>query len=605
MSSIDRRSHCLVGEKTLAMPRHLLFFDTETRPEKLDAYRTKQTLKLGVACYYRKGYGRHLTRTDWIDFTSAGDFWRFVFERAERKQRLWCIARNVVFDFTVLQGWRHLRLAGYKCKFFHNKGTTTIISVKGEKKSIVFVDSMNYFRESLAATGQRIGLPKLTIDFETCSDSYLQTYCHRDVEIELENFKQFIRFLEQNHVSRLCYTIGSTAMAAYLFGHYAKKIYIHNNKEAVDLERDSYRGGRCECFYLGGLTDGPYYILDVNSLYPFVMFNSLYPCKYQKTEHQVSPQDMQEALRNFSAVAEVLIDTDEPAYGVRRERLFFPIGKFWTTLTTPELQYALDRGHLVKTGRVVFYEQTDLFSSYVSRFYKLRQEFRSAGVAAYEELCKLLLNTLYGKFGQKAEDWVKIGDAPDEPDRVELLFMVKGRRVTQIRYLLGEVFELTGHSEAFNSFPAIASHVTAFGRMYLYELMKQAGQGNYFYCDTDSLIVNEVGLWNLANKLDPISLGSLKTESTTSFLHIRGLKDYSIETKQVVKGIRKNAVNISDGVYQQELWPSFRGTLRSGDADTYTVTTVQKVLHRDYLKGYVTPSGMVVPFALAEPSERR
>ncbi|GAI86888.1 unnamed protein product [marine sediment metagenome] len=91
------------------------------------------------------------------------------------------------------------------------------------------------------------------------------------MEIEIENFKRFIKFLEANNVSRLCYTRGSTAMAAYLFGHYKNKIYIHNNKEAIDLERQSYRGGRCECFYLGELKDESYYFLDVNSLYPFVL----------------------------------------------------------------------------------------------------------------------------------------------------------------------------------------------------------------------------------------------------------------------------------------------------------------------------------------------
>ncbi|GAH72779.1 unnamed protein product, partial [marine sediment metagenome] len=34
--------------------------------------------------------------------------------------------------------------------------------------------------------------------------------------------------LDGNKISRLCFTIGSTAMAAYLFGYYDTKIYIHN-----------------------------------------------------------------------------------------------------------------------------------------------------------------------------------------------------------------------------------------------------------------------------------------------------------------------------------------------------------------------------------------
>ncbi|GAJ19388.1 unnamed protein product, partial [marine sediment metagenome] len=201
---------------------------------------------------------------------------------------------------------------GFKLKFFHNEGTCSIISVRGRFGSIVFLDIMNWFVESLARTGQRIGIPKLKIDFETCSDSFLSAYCKRDVEIELENFKRFIKFLEDNSVSRLCYTRASTAMAAYLLRHYQKRIYIHNNKEAIDLERDSYRGGRTECFYLGELKDETYYILDVNSLYPFVMRNNLYPVKYEKIAHKPTLSVISRSLKDKSVVARALIETDEP-----------------------------------------------------------------------------------------------------------------------------------------------------------------------------------------------------------------------------------------------------------------------------------------------------
>ncbi|KKK52113.1 hypothetical protein LCGC14_3108180, partial [marine sediment metagenome] len=337
---------------------------------------------------------------------------------------LWVLARNLVFDFTVSKGWKYLRQSGYKLKFFHDAGTTSIISVRSKSSSIVFLDIMNWFVESLAKTGERIGIPKLKIDFETCTDEFLSIYCKRDVEIELENFKRFIQFLEANSISRLCYTRGSTAMAAYLFSHYHKRIYIHNNKEAIDLERESYRGGRTECFYLGELKDDDYYIVDVNSLYPFVMRNNLYPVKYVQILTAITSDTLRQFLKTESIVAKVLIETDEPVYAVRRKRTIFPVGRFWVVLTTPELKYALEHNHIVKIDRIVIYEQADIFKSYVDRFYKMRLEFKSAGVAEYEELCKKMLNSLYGKFGQKADVWKKIGDCPNEPDRVELCFQI-------------------------------------------------------------------------------------------------------------------------------------------------------------------------------------
>ncbi|GAI37610.1 unnamed protein product, partial [marine sediment metagenome] len=205
--------------------------------------------------------------------------------------------------------------------------------------------------------------------------------------------------------------------------------------------------------------------------------------------------------------------------------------------------------------------------------------------------------------GQKADVWKKIGDCPNEPDRVEICFIVGICRTKQIRYLLGEIFELVGYGECFNSFPAIAAEVSAYARMYLYKLMKQAGFENVFYCDTDSLIINEVGLCKLENQIDATNLGSLKVVSSSTNVVIRGLKDYSTATKQVIKGIRKNAVEIRDGVYEQEIWPSFKGLLRSGQTDTYTIKKTTKVLYRKYTKGHVSPDGFVSPFALGESDE--
>ena len=600
MSSIDRKPHALKREKTLTIPRHVIFFDTETKQTILPNGDIQQVLKLGWVCYYRRAYGRNLEQLTWYFFDNAPDFWKFINKHTEKKRRLWVISCNMSFDFTIVQGWKFLGKAQFKLKFLHTSGTTCIISVKSKQGSITFIDSMNWFRESVAASGKRLGIPKLEIDFEKTDDAFLSTYCKRDVEILVALFKDFVKFLEANRISRVCYTIASTAMAAYLFGFYDHKIYIHNNKEAIDLERDSYRGGRVECFYLGRLETAPYYIVDVNSLYATVMHRGKFPCKFLKTRDHCNIDTLRYSLESNAVIANVLIETDEPVYAVKRKRTIFPVGRFWVTLTTPELLYALKHDHIRKVGRFVLYQHENLFTSYVKSMYNLRMEFKKANVPSYSEICKLLLNSLYGKFGQKAEVWEKIGDCPGERDRTEAVYLPDQNRRGMIRYLLGEIFELTKYEECFNSFPAIASTVTAYARMYLYDLMKTAGTGNYFYCDTDSLIVNSAGLENLDHLINDIDLGSLKIEETIPWVNIRGLKDYETENKTVIKGISKKAVELESGVYQQEQWPSLRGILRGTDSDSYTVKKVTKVLVREYTKGTVNSDGWIRPFSLCD-----
>jgi len=598
MSSINRAPHALKKETTLTIPRHIIFFDTETTQHTLEDGSIEQRFKLGWACYYRRPYKDHKQVVEWFYIDRIGAFWDYVVSKALPKQRLWVIARNVVFDFTICKGWENLRREKYKLKFFHNNGCSAIVTVKKKSSTIVFLDSMNWFTESLAKTGERIGIPKMEIDFETCTDKKLSVYCKNDVLIEFENFKVFIAFLEDNMIGRLCYTKASTAMSAYLFRHYHTPIYIHNNAEAINLERESYKGGRCECFVIGDLSGQPFYVFDVNSLYPFVMQRNSFPTKYVKLHHKLTPKKLGKLLTEFAVVAKVVINTTEPVYAIKRGRTIFPVGTYETTLCTPELLYALEHGHVVKVLDAVSYEQAPIFKSYVDTMYGLRQDFKVRQNKEYEQIVKYLLNSLYGKFGQKAEEWVKIGDCPGEPDREEMILYKNPRRAMRLRYLLGELFELKGHSEAYNSFPAIASHVTAYARLYLWELMQACGHGNYVYCDTDSLMVTDVGRDNLSPYLSSTELGKLKLERTVNKLIIRGLKDYSADKKVVIKGVRKSARQVSDGVYTQEQWPSFKGIFKTTDANTYVVKHVTKHLTREYTKGNVGVNGIITPFVL-------
>ncbi len=598
MSSIDRPPHALKKETTLTIPRHFIFFDTETTQHVQEDGSIEQRFKLGWACYYRRAYKGHKERVEWLYINRIVAFWDFVVSKTRPKERLWIIARNVVFDFTICKGWENLRREKYKLNFFHNNGCSVIVTVKKKSSTIVFLDSMNWFTESLAKTGERIGIPKMQIDFNTCTDEELSVYCRNDVLIEFENFKIFIAFLEDNMIGRLCYTKASTAMAAYLFRHYHTPIYIHNNAEAINLERESYKGGRCECFAIGDMSDQTFYVVDVNSLYPYIMSRYSFPTKYIKLHHRLTPKTLGVELKEYAVVAKVVIETTEPIYAIKRGRTIFPVGNFEATLCTPELLYALDHGHIVKVLDAVTYEQAPIFHSYVSTLYDLRLRYKAENNSEYEQLCKYLLNSLYGKFGQKAEDWVKIGNVPGEPDREEILFTGKGKRISRLRYLLGELWQLKSWGEAYNSFPAIASHVTAYARLYLWELMQACGRGNYVYCDTDSLMVTDVGRDNLTPYLSPTELGKLKLERTVHKLIIRGLKDYTADEKVVIKGVRKSAKLIRYGVYTQEQWPSFKGIFKSTDVNTYIVKTVTKHLTREYTKGNVGDDGVITPFVL-------
>jgi len=231
----------------------------------------------------------------------------------------------------------------------------------------------------------------------------------------------------------------------------------------------------------------------------------------------------------------------------------------------------------------------------------LKNKYKRENNEAFYLLTKLFLNSLYGKFGEKNERWIVIEGEGDD-FRAERIYDFEGKRWIYHLEVQGKIYEkLSDCDEGFNSFPAIASHVTAYARMYLWHLIKTAGLENVYYVDTDSLIVNEVGYNNLRGYLDEEELGKLKLEGVSEYLRIGGAKDYTFGENVKVKGV-KDVQPFLDLIESnmpielvQERFLRLRGLANKGVADGVIVEKYTKRLKRNYDKGVVL-DGKVMPF---------
>ena len=87
----------------------------------------------------------------------------------------------------------------------------------------------------------------------------------------------------------------------------------------------------------------------------------------------------------------------------------------------------------------------------------------------------------------------------------------------------------------------------------------------------------------------------MKLEWESDDFQINGLKDYVIDGKRKVKGIRKDAIEVSPGVFRQVKFRGIMGMLRANDLDNIHISQVEKHLNRKYSKGVVQDSGKVEP----------
>jgi len=598
----QRHAHVLEPVVGNERPTNVVFCDTETRPELVPGGAVKQYLKLGCATHARTIEGQALRVQKSIVFRAADEFWEFVELCCRERSTTYLTAHNIVFDMTILDGFRQLPLWGWTLKSWYTKGLVSMFRWSKGTRKIICLDNTNLFPGTLASWGQLLGKPKLTVDFETVTDPDLVSYCQRDVEIMLDLWRLWLRFLDEHRLGSFKLTLASTAFNAWRHRFMQSTVHIHNDPLALQLERDSYHGARVECLYQGRLEQGPYYYLDANSMYGYILSRYQFPVGLMGVTDHASLYHLLSRLEKFCVIAQVSLDVDDNPFPLRMDgHIGYPLGQFQATLTTPELLLALERGWITNVHRMAWYREAAIFREYVLELYALRQEYKRMGNAGFGEISKLLLNSLYGKFGQNGLVQRVIGQCPLDELWSETVISSTTGKVYRHLALSGQVYEECHEGEGYHSFPAIAAHVTAYARLYLWRLMRQVPPEHVYYVDTDSLIVDEVGKQSLAMSMSDTELGLLKVELVSPWLVVNAPKDYALLDHRRLKGVSASAEEIRPSVYKQAQWVRLPGMLRAGDMDGFTIRPVVKHVQRVIHSGQVLPSGWVRPFVLRLP----
>lgn len=619
---MSRRAHIMapVGAVASSYPADVITFDVETRPatcdpsygvspcqacKRVDALQPSPDDEVAVLTL-----GRALSSGgDELLFDTASTFWEWVFSRVGSSP-LWLVNHNIAFDLMVLDFDHHLTEAGWTPHkvIMPEPSGPFMIRYRRAGHEIVLANLANWWgMRPLSSIGAVVGLSKGSVDpteprFRHGLDlDLLGRYCARDAAVVMRALEMWVSFVKDHDLGTFAATQAGQSLNAFRHRFMSHEIFIHNTKRALELEREAYLGARTEAFRIGHFT-GSFHVLDVNSLYPFVMRKNPFPTRLRGVLNEVTTDELAELLRDSLVIArcDLVVGTEDSRVIPHRhlDRLVYPTGEFTSTLTTPELREALSRGAITRCYDVAVYDSAPLFRSYVDTFYKLRRKYHDAGNLVWYEIVKVFLNSLYGKFGQYNYQWDNVSVDLNLPTGVHTIYDVEKDSRETYRSLGGVVARRsTRREEPWTSFPAIAAHVTAYARRHITSLRALAGTDRVWYMDTDSLFVDDAGLDALQGLISD-RLGDLKIECSAASLTIRGLKDYEIGPKRKTKGVRRDAV-ISGSSARQVQFRGIAGAMRAGEPGVARISAVTKTLSRKYTKGTIKDS-YVIPLHLGD-----
>lgn len=585
----------LTGNKTTACPTRILYFDTETNYDE-----TKQnqvhTFRLAVTAFQRYKRGIPQGNTLWKVHYNPGSVWSYITALSYSGSCLWVVAHNLDFDFSAIQGFSQLARGNWNVKFWAISSTNFILRIKKARRSIQWLDSMGFVGASIKQLGETLGTAKLPMPPQSASDSLWEEYCRRDVLVMKLGTEAFIHFVKDNDLGKFSFTIAGQALQGFRHRFLNDLIWIHRYPDVMEAELTCYHGGRTEAFFLGKVPANPIYYLDVNSMYPSVMLNHNYPIRHLSTIDKPTLKGTEKIARSHEIMVDGRWNIREPVLPYPGKRLCFPIGRFSSTITGPEYHYLASRGWIEKLYKVWVYQRAQPWNAYIDYFWKLRSDAILKDDKIWDWISKLFMNALYGKFAQRNPTYTVENATPGQPEGMFPVISSLSTHIESRMVLAGKVWVKTGEEPAQWSFYPLSAWVTAYARLKLWGLIKRCGSAHVFYCDTDSVFVDQVGYNNLESLIIPGKLGALGIKRQGKSLIIKGAKDYEFDGVRYLKGVPARAEELSPGVFSYWTFLKTRTKLRRCDVNQIVQQTVTKVLKREYEKGDVLDSGEVKPY---------
>jgi hypothetical protein len=578
-------------------------------------------------------------------FRTKAGFWQIVHSYAKSNYTTWIVAHYALFDMVISgmpEEFEHAKMfiewprsrrskqnpedtdsAARPVICIESPPTVIAARIGATQGRIVIVDTLNWFQCPLSDLGKYCGLEKLPMpEFSADSETWFR-YCERDTEIVLETFLALIKWVKDNDMGMFRYTGPSQAIAAYRHRWMKSEILLHDNAAVKVLERSSYFGGRFECFRLGPIAEAVHQ-LDVNALFPSVMANNAYPNCLERYELRTEYVDRLDDFSPIRSVAECEVSTKYALFPVRTEKgVIYPVGTYKTTLCGVELELAIELGCVKAVRSWAEYGTGPLFNEWVSDLWQMRLRYKADGNLLYERFTKMLMNSLYGKFGQRSPEWETTNDRNDALPWMQWIayngnsgvkqhyrsfgWLVQKRRDRDARHSAEmPVHDWDYHANLFmdgelwTTFTAISAFVTAYARQYMNNLRAIAGSPNCLYQGVDSLVVNSAGYRRLIDGgcVAESELGKMRLQLTADHGEIFGCSDYRIGDKIVIAGLSRPSTVQEQRSAEQRIMSAKSNLFKGYAASHITEEHIPWKRNAEYWKGIVQADGTVLPLVL-------
>lgn len=487
--------------------RNFLVYDLEWVPG---------TLRVRMVGVYDKEEG-------YRSYSTVEDFLNNEMSQKNRGKWFYAHAGGLADVQFVLEALLDEKRCKYNVQAAFSGSSAIIVTVRKDRHVWKFVDSYWLLRAPLKDIGKSIGMDKGegVAGWDQFTDSERKNWYATAPIAELRDYNE-------QDCRILWHAIAAFETAIWDWGGVLKMTQASSALELFRrrfLQRDidtyeslniyarqAYFASRVEVL-AADCQDAYYY--DINSSFPYSMTKPC-PGNYLGAARRLPDKGLYLADVEFE-----VSDTYFPPVPARvKNRVFFPTGRWRSWLSNVDVELMQEQGNKLKKVYEVhrFDEFTDL-AEYVNTIYDHRKKATDEFTRTVD---KLLLNSLYGKFGESS---TKISMHYNPSER-----LLKSWQATEadIEELFPGCWLEYRESEVSHAHVAISVHITALSRKNIFNFMAQCR--DMHYVDTDGFSTSEY--LGAGTK----ELGDLKLERPIGNARWIAPKVYQMDEKVKAKG---------------------------------------------------------------------
>lgn len=591
--------HYLRGNETSWTPPQIITFDTETRTVTDPKGETHMMRLWAARLDSRRPDSAGWVGTDTAWGRTPGELAAQIGEWCRGQRCVWAFAHNLSFDLMVSRLPDMLGRLGWQVTDHAAGSESPWLRMANGQNMMTLADSWGWLRKGIGDVGELTGHVKPPLPSDADPEATWLARCEADRDILAGALLSIMKWWDECELGHWSLTGSTSGWNVMRHMMPRRKVTIIPDPEQVADDRAAIYGGRRECFRWGNVDGGPFVEYDFAAAYPTIAANLPLPSKRLFHFDRLDVDHPLTRGVGQGIIAQVEIETGRPRWPVRvGGRVWYPVGRFTTTLAGPEIAEAARLGCLRAVGPGWAHSLGWHMAEWAKWVISVQSGITPGVPPAAVPMVKHWGRAVVGKWAARGYAKQEYGDALSPGWSYLPIWDINRQAHGAIVEMGGRRWKCLQTEAGDNCYPAVLAYVEAHTRLRLTRALRMCLPGEAVCCDTDGLTVADrpgVAERLAGGDLWPLDL---RRKAVYRAIKVIGPQHLIRDGKRKFSGVPGSAVPGPDGTLRALVWPRMAWQIREHAGPGYRRPEQVYTVAGSYASGWVTASGAVVPVEL-------